>query len=134
MGKGNKGFTPLEIPSINKRGAKFLTGFTLMEILVVVAILGLLTSIAFSNIQNYRNRAQKYACIANLREIDSHISLWAINNGKTGNDPIAMSDLVPTYLTSTPYCPLDSDKEGYILTTVSEKPKCPRDPETHFID
>ncbi|MBI4335603.1 MAG: prepilin-type N-terminal cleavage/methylation domain-containing protein, partial [Candidatus Omnitrophica bacterium] len=80
-------------------------GFTLMEILIVVAILGLLTSIAFSNIQNYRNKAVKYACIANLREIDNNISLWAINNGKTGADAAVMGDLVPQYLKSTPYCP-----------------------------
>jgi len=113
-----------------KRGA----GFTLVEILIVVAILGILTSIAFSNIHNYRSKAQTYACITNLREIDSHISLWAINNGKAGNDAVEMGDLVPTYLRSTPYCPLDKDKQGYILGTVSEKPVCPRDPDDHYIN
>ncbi|MDD5450109.1 MAG: prepilin-type N-terminal cleavage/methylation domain-containing protein [Candidatus Omnitrophica bacterium] len=109
-------------------------GFTLVEIMIVVAILGILASIAFSNIQNYRNRAQKNACIANLRAIDSNISLWAINNGKTGTDTIQMSDLVPQYLKSTPYCPQDSSKQGYVLTTVSQKPACPANPQEHFIN
>jgi len=110
------------------------SGFTLIEIMIVVAIVGLLSSIAIVNIQNYRNKAQKYACIVNLRTIESNTSLWAINNGKTGPDAVLMSDLVPAYIKSTPYCPLDAAKQGYILTTVSEKPKCPRDPENHTIE
>ena len=108
--------------------------FSLVEIMIVVAIIGLLSSIAIVNIQNYRNKAQKYACIVNLRTIENNISLWAINNGKTGSDAVSMSDLVPAYIKSTPYCPLDAAKEGYILTTVSENPKCPRDPESHNIE
>lgn len=109
-------------------------GFTLVEIMIVVAILGILASIAFSNIQTYRDKAQKNTCIANLREIDSYISLWAINNGKTGNNTIEMNDLVPLYLKSVPYCPQDTAKQGYILTTVSEKPVCPSNPGSHYIN
>ena len=105
--------------------------FSLVEIMIVVAIIGILSSIALVNIQNYRNKAQKYACIVNLRTIENNISLWAINNGKIGSDAVSMSDLVPAYIRSTPYCPLDVAKEGYILATVSENPKCPRDPENH---
>lgn len=108
--------------------------FTLVELMIVVAILGILASIAFSNIQNYRNKAVKYACVANLREIDNNISLWAIDDGKTGAAAVSMSDLVPRYLKTTPYCPLDSAKQGYVLTTVSQKPKCRCDPSNHYID
>lgn len=109
-------------------------GFTLVEIMIVVAIIGILASIAFSNIQGYRNKAVKQACVTNLKEIDSDISLWAIDNGKTGADAVIMQDLVSTYIKTTPYCPLDSAKQGYTLTTVSEKPKCPSDPANHYID
>lgn len=109
-------------------------GFTLVEIMIVVAIIGILASIAFSNIQNYRNKAVKYTCITNLREIDNNISLWAINNGKTDADIVTVQDLVPVHIKTTPYCPLDSAKQGYALTTVSEKPKCPSDPANHRID
>lgn len=109
-------------------------GFTLVEIIIVVGILGILTAIAFSNIQGYRDKAQKYICIGNLRELDNNISLWAINNGKADNAAVTMGDLVPAYFKSTPYCPLDSAKSGYILTTVSRPPQCPANPQTHKID
>lgn len=109
-------------------------GFTLVEIMIVVAVLGILASIAFSNIQSYRDKAQKNVCIANLKDIDSYISLWAINNGKTGSDTIEMSDLVPLYIRSTPYCPQDTAKTGYVLATVSEKPACPANPGEHYIN
>ena len=109
-------------------------GFTLVEIMIVVAIIGILASIAFSNIQNYRNKAIKNTCQANLKEIYNNISLWAINNGKTGTDAVTIQDLVPAHIRSTPYCPLDSAKQGYALTTVSEKPTCVADPANHYID
>ena len=109
-------------------------GFTLIELLIVVAIIGLLTAIAYYNIQGYRLKAQKYVCIANLRELSNFTALWAINEGKDETSPVTMSDLVPAYIKATPYCPLDRDKEGYILKSVSEGPKCPKDPATHNLD
>lgn len=109
-------------------------GFTLVEIMIVVAIIGILASIAFSNISIYRSRAITRACISNLRDIDNNISLWAINNGKTNTDAVTMQDLVPAYLRSTPYCPLDTAKQGYALTTVAEKPTCVADPTNHKLD
>ena len=116
------------------RRMKIKKGYTLIEMLIVVAIVGILASLAFANIQSYRNKAQKYACITNLRTIESNMSLWAINNGKNAEDQVTMADLVPKHLMTTPYCPLDAAKEGYILGKVSEKPTCPRDPENHRID
>ena len=109
-------------------------GFTLVEILIVVAIVGLLSSIAISNIQAYRSKARRQTCISNLKSVDNLIALWAINDGKTGAAAVGMSDLVPAYLRSTPYCPLDTSKQGYVLTTILEKPKCPIDPEHHTIE
>ena len=106
-------------------------GFTLVEIMIVVAIIGLLAAIAIPNFIQARTRAQTNACIANLKQIQGAISLWAIDNGKNDADAVAMTNLVPTYVKTTPYCPLDTAKAGYTLTTVGANPVCPSDPTAH---
>ena len=47
------------------------TGFTLVEIMIVVAIIGLLATIAIPNFMRARTTAEKTACINNLRQIDN---------------------------------------------------------------
>jgi prepilin-type N-terminal cleavage/methylation domain-containing protein len=106
-------------------------GFTLVEIMIVVAIIGLLAAIAIPNFIQARTRAQTNACVANLKQIQGAISLWAIDNGGNDATAVAMTNLVPTYIKSTPYCPLDTAKAGYTLTTVGANPVCPSDPTAH---
>ncbi len=106
-------------------------GFTLVEIMIVVAIIGLLAAIAIPNFIQARTKAQTNTCIANLKQIQGAISLWALDAGKKDSDTVAMDNLVPTYIKATPYCPLDSAKAGYTLTTVATAPACPSDPTNH---
>ncbi|MDD5450063.1 MAG: prepilin-type N-terminal cleavage/methylation domain-containing protein [Candidatus Omnitrophica bacterium] len=108
-------------------------GFTLVEIMIVVAIIGLLAAIAIPNFIQARTKAQTNACIANLKQIQGAISLWALDNGKVDTDTVAMTNLVPTYIKATPYCPLDTGKTGYTLTTVATAPVCPKDPTNHVL-
>lgn len=80
----------------NKRKA----GFTLLEIFIVVTIIGLLATIAFSNFVIARDNARLTVITTNLREIESAKEQWAINNKKASGAPVDnMNDLKP-YLRS----------------------------------
>jgi prepilin-type N-terminal cleavage/methylation domain-containing protein len=107
-------------------------GFTLVEIMIVVAIIGLLASIAIPNFVNARKKAQASACISNLRQIDGAKQQWALEKGKGSNDTPGNSDLQP-YLgrgdagsLAGVYCPLagQGDLNGYTVGNVGSPPKC----------
>jgi len=81
-------------------------GYTLLEILIVVAILGILVGLAFPNFIKSRAQAQKQMCIENLSQIESAKQIWGMDNGRTdGNEP-QESDLIgPTlYIRKLPLC------------------------------
>jgi prepilin-type N-terminal cleavage/methylation domain-containing protein len=72
-------------------------GFTLVEIMIVVAIIGLLAAIAIPNFVKARATSQANACINNLRQIDAAENEWALEQGKsTGSAaPSLTTDLTP---------------------------------------
>jgi prepilin-type N-terminal cleavage/methylation domain-containing protein len=82
-------------------------GFTLVEILIVVAILGVLVGMAFPNFLKSRRQAQKQICIENLSQIESAKQIWGVENARRDGDPATAADLVgPTlYMKKTPRCP-----------------------------
>jgi prepilin-type N-terminal cleavage/methylation domain-containing protein len=70
-------------------------GFTLVEIMIVVAIIGLLAAIAIPNFVRARETAQTNACINNLRQIDGAKQQWALEAGKSSTDTVAWTDIAP---------------------------------------
>jgi prepilin-type N-terminal cleavage/methylation domain-containing protein len=76
------------------------SGFTLVEIMIVVAIIGLLAAIAIPSFVNARTKSQTNACINNLRQISGAKDQYALDKG--GTAPTAIGDLVSTYITKTP--------------------------------
>ncbi|MDO8525564.1 MAG: prepilin-type N-terminal cleavage/methylation domain-containing protein [Candidatus Omnitrophota bacterium] len=104
-------------------------GFTLVEIMIVVAIIGLLAAIAIPNFVRARQRAQESACIANLRQIEGAIQVWAVDNGKGDTDAVLMlgtqaTGLVPTYIKTEPFCPSASGA-SYVPVDAATRPVCP---------
>jgi prepilin-type N-terminal cleavage/methylation domain-containing protein len=70
-------------------------GFTLAEIMIVVAIIGLLAAIALPNFVRARATAQANACINNLKQFDSAANEFALEHGKKTGDIVTMSDITP---------------------------------------
>ncbi|MFH1380701.1 MAG: type II secretion system protein [Candidatus Omnitrophota bacterium] len=81
---------------MNKRG------FTLVEIMIVVAIIGLLAAIAIPNFVRARATAQANALAANLKQVESAVQVWAIDNSKDDTDAVTWGDIVDDYIKTKP--------------------------------
>ena len=111
-------------------------GFTLVELMIVVAVIGLLAAIAVPNFVRARTQSQTNACINNLRQIDDASQEWALDNHKAADATVSFTDIRP-YLKSAVICPSAGAgatfADSYTLTTVSNKPACVVLPETHVL-
>lgn len=100
--------------------------FTLVEIMIVIAIIGIIIAIAVPAFLRARENARCKACQGNLAKIDAAIDMYAMDNKKNTGDPVTMDALVSDnttgYLRQAPVCPSGGDYGAEFL--VNDTPLC----------
>ena len=111
------------------RGNK--AGFTLVEIMIVVAIIGLLAAIAVPNFLNARQSSRQATCVNNLRQLAAAQDQWALETNQAETAAVT-SGVLDTYVRGAVAgitCPLDpavapTVDSSYGFTTVNADPTC----------
>jgi prepilin-type N-terminal cleavage/methylation domain-containing protein len=99
--------------------------FTLVEIMIVVAIIGLLAAIAIPNFVRARETSQTNACVNNLRQIDAAKDQWALETGQTTGaqaNTAQAKAAINDYLRREPRCPVGNAQYNY--STVGNPALC----------
>lgn len=128
---------------IKQENVAMKKGFTLVEIMIVVAIIALLAVIAIPGFLRARENSRKNACIDNLRQIEWAKDEYAMEYGLREADPIpggneGFTSLVGVqlYIKEPPVCPTrpDPDSDGertvadsaadYIMNGIGNNPQC----------
>jgi prepilin-type N-terminal cleavage/methylation domain-containing protein len=117
-------------------------GFTLVEMMIVVALIGMLSVIAIPHWVRARAASQTSACINNLRQIDGAIQQWALETKQAPTAAVDTSAILGDtsgngYLKSAVTCP-SGGTDGtfalnYSVTTVSDPPTCLIVPGKHLL-
>ncbi|NTW29084.1 MAG: prepilin-type N-terminal cleavage/methylation domain-containing protein [Coriobacteriia bacterium] len=115
-------------------------GFTLVELMVVVLIIGILVAIAIPVFNNASNNARIKSCQANMRTIEGAYQTYMANNGTAitaATTVVSGGILVPGFIAAVPACPSDPNfgtttaKTPYSLATTGLT-ACPIVPLTHI--
>jgi prepilin-type N-terminal cleavage/methylation domain-containing protein len=96
-------------------------GFTLVEIMIVVAIIGLLAAIAIPNFVRARQTAQKNACINNLRQIDGAKEQYALENNLGAAASVTSGNVASYIKSGFPKCPSSG---VYSVNALGTNPSC----------
>ncbi len=125
-----------------KKNTSRKAGFTLVEIMIVVAIIGLLAAIAIPNFVKARTTSQMNACINNLRQIDGAKQQWGLETKQQATATPVQSDIDP-YLgragnANNVVCPSGgsgaSFTSSYTINALTNAPACKIVSTTHVLN
>jgi prepilin-type N-terminal cleavage/methylation domain-containing protein len=96
-------------------------GFTLVEIMIVVLIIGVLLAIAVPQFMKSREGANARACQHNLKQILGSKERWGMENNKSATDTPDWPDLAPFFVRSQVDCPAGG---SYTIGRMDQIPTC----------
>ena len=104
-------------------------GFTLVEIMAVVAVIGILAVIAIPSFIKSRAESWKNACIANMKQIESAVEQARM----AGISEPAADDIfgATAYIKALPTCPCGT--ATYVIPTGDARPVCPNNVASHVL-
>ena len=105
------------------------SGFTLVELIIVVGVIGLCAAIAIPNYVRANSMSNKNSCINNLYQIRSAIAQWALETRSPSGSAVQFTD-IRGYLRNTVVCPAGGTtfSNSYTITDTATQPVCKKVP------
>lgn len=100
------------------------SGFTLIEVMIIIMIIVILMEIAVPNFIMARTTSQRSSCMNNLKQIDAAKEEWAMDNRAPAGAAVNMTDIAGVYIRGAATGPVCPGGGSYKLNPVGNEPEC----------